>query len=71
MVAQVLHTTLAQNVGSGQVQVPFSLHGTIDNPQFATAGIAQLITNNIPAQVIQQQTGSSAVQSLLKLIPGL
>ncbi len=71
MVAQVLHTTLQQNVGSGQVQVPFSLRGTIDNPQFATAGLAQLITNNIPAQVIQQQTGNPAVQSLLKLIPGL
>ncbi|HXM08144.1 MAG TPA: hypothetical protein VN936_11805, partial [Candidatus Acidoferrum sp.] len=71
MVAQVLHTNLQQDVGSGQVQVPFALHGTIDNPQFATAGIAQLITNNIPAQVIQQQTGSPAVQSLLKLIPGL
>jgi AsmA-like C-terminal region len=71
MVAQVLHTTVQQNVGTGQVQIPFSLRGTIDSPQFSTAGIAQLITNNIPAQVIQQQTGGSpVVQSLLKLIPG-
>jgi uncharacterized protein involved in outer membrane biogenesis len=70
-VAQILHTTLQQDVGAAQVQIPFSLHGTIDNPQFATAGIAQLITNNIPSQVIQQQTGSPAIQSLLKLIPGL
>jgi hypothetical protein len=71
MVAQILHTTVQQNVGSGQVQIPFSLRGTMDNPQFTTAGLAQLITNNIPSQVIQQQTQNPTVQSLLKLIPGL
>jgi hypothetical protein len=70
-VAQILHTTLQSYVGGGQVRVPFSLSGTLDNPQFATAGIAQLITTNIPAQVIQQQTQDPTVQSLLKLIPGL
>ncbi len=70
-VAQILNTTLQRDVGAAQVQIPFSLHGTLDNPQFATAGLAQLITNNIPAQVIQQQTQSPAIQSLLKLIPGL
>ena len=70
-VAQILHTTLQQDVGAAQVQIPFSLRGTLDNPQFTTAGIAQLITNNIPSQVIQQQTQSPAIQSLLKLIPGL
>jgi uncharacterized protein involved in outer membrane biogenesis len=67
---QYLSNALQSAVGAARVQVPFTLRGTLEGPQFALAGTPQLLTAaNQGSQ--PQAAAAPAVQNLLQLIPGL
>jgi hypothetical protein len=67
----ILASVLPQDVASTRVRVPFTLRGTIDNPQFAVAGTPQLIPAPGSGLATQLPTQLPTVQDLEKLIPGL
>ena len=68
----ILAGVLQKNVGLARVSVPFTLSGTLDNPQFAMAGTPQLIGGPSSGQAAQLlPTTTPTVQDLMKLIPGL
>ena len=73
-VAQIVRGELQKYIGGSRVQVPFTLNGTLSNPQFKVSGTPQLLLPPGEAQgVVQQAIPSlpSAAQGLLNLIPGL
>jgi hypothetical protein len=68
----ILAGYLQKGVGVARVSVPFTLRGTIGNPQFALAGTPQVIANPNAIQQTQLLPATSpAIQDVLKLIPGL
>lgn len=70
-VGQIVRGALRQNLAGSQIQAPFTLRGTLGNPQFKLAGTPQLLTTQPQIQAVQQQVKQPTVQDLIKLIPGL
>jgi uncharacterized protein involved in outer membrane biogenesis len=70
-VGQMVRTALRQNLAGSQIQAPFTLRGTLGNPQFKLAGTPQLLTTQPQIQAVQQQIKQPGVQDLIQLIPGL
>ena len=70
-IQQLLGSNLQQYVGAAQMSVPFTLHGTLDHPQFALAGSSQMLTSAASSVATQQQVQSPVAKQLLQLIPGL
>lgn len=64
----VLNNVVQRTLGATSVKVPFSLRGTLDNPQFALGGTPQVVTTSGA-----QPSGPAfpSVRKLLKSIPGL
>jgi hypothetical protein len=68
----ILAGVLQKDVGVARVSVPFTLRGTLGNPQFAMSGTPQLIPNPSALQQAQLLPATSpTIQDVLKLIPGL
>lgn len=65
----LLNDVVQRALGATRVKIPFSLHGTLANPQFSLAGTPQIVTTQSPAQTSAPAVPS--VRDLLKSIPGL
>jgi hypothetical protein len=67
----LLANVLQQNIGAARVSAPFTLRGTLDNPQFALSGTPQLITGGSTSQAAQLPANVPSIQDLVNLIPGI
>jgi len=69
---QILSNELQTNIAVTSVQVPFTLRGTLSNPQFALAGTPQpLMAQSRPQGPQQSPKQQPLAQDLLQLIQGL
>jgi len=67
----LLSNALQQNVGAARLRVPFTLGGTVDDPQFALSGTPQLITGQGGTQAAKLPAAPPSIQDLVNLIPGI
>jgi hypothetical protein len=67
----ILANVLQQNIGSAQLSAPFTLRGTLEDPQFALSGTPQLITGGDTSQAAQLPANVPSIQDLVNLIPGI
>jgi len=67
----ILANVLQQKIGAARLSVPFTLSGTLDNPQFALNGTPQLITGQGSSSTAQLPAAIPSIQNLVNLIPGI
>jgi hypothetical protein len=67
----ILANVLQQKIGAARLSVPFTLRGTLDNPQFALNGTPQLITGQGSSPTAQLPAAIPSIQNLENLIPGI
>lgn len=67
----VLANVLQQNIGAARVSAPFTLRGTLEDPQFALSGTPQIITGGGTSRAAQLPTNVPSIQDLMNLIPGI
>lgn len=66
----ILNAVVRRVAGAVSVRIPFALHGTFENPQFALAGTPQLV-RTASAAPPRPAVRLPSVRDIINLIPGL